>query len=145
MEDEANARLNLLRTEGRSAGHDEGVTTRSKEEEEELDLARLQRGISYFRHNFFSMFVAMLTGLLTLMYVETIAAVLEATKRSGSAPLSFSRYLSTLNHTLAWYKVTSPSTAPTQGVSDYIHVARAQLTSPSPRRACACCTDRRRA
>ena len=118
MEDEANARLNLLRTEGRSAGHDEGVTTRSEEEEEDLDLARLQRGISYFRHNFFSMFVAMLTGLLTLMYVETIAAVLEATKRSGSAPLSFSRYLSTLNHTLAWYKVTSPSTAPTQGVSD---------------------------
>ena len=119
MKDEANARLNLLRTEGRSAGHDEGVTTKSEEEEEEeedLDLARLQRGISYFRHNFFSMFVAMLTGLLTLMYVETIAAVLEATKRSGSAPLSFSRYLSTLNHTLAWYKVTSPSTAPTQGI-----------------------------
>ena len=143
MEDEANARLNLLRTDGRSVGHDEGVTTRS-EEEEDLDLARLQRGISYFRHNFFSMFVAMLTGLLTLMYVETIAAVLEATKRSGSAPLSFSRYLSTLNHTLAWYKVTSPSTVPHTG-SDYIHVARVQLTSPSPRRACACCTDRRRA
>ena len=38
MEDEANARLNLLRTEGRSAGHDEGVTTRSEKEEEDTGL-----------------------------------------------------------------------------------------------------------
>ena len=44
------------------------------------------------------------SGLLSLMYIETIALVLEVTDKSNSAPLSFSRYLSTLNHTLAWYR-----------------------------------------
>ena len=44
------------------------------------------------------------SGLLSLMYVEGIARVLHITNRSSTAPLSFSRYLSTLNHTLSWYR-----------------------------------------
>ena len=50
------------------------------------------------------MFVSMLTGLLSLMYIETIASVLDATKKSNSTTLSFQRYLSTLNHTVQWYR-----------------------------------------
>ena len=38
------------------------------------------------------------------MYVEGIARVLHITNKSNTAPLSFSRYLSTLNHTLSWYR-----------------------------------------
>ena len=44
------------------------------------------------------------SGLLSLMYIEGIALVLYTTNKSNTAPLSFSRYLSTLNHTLAWYR-----------------------------------------
>ena len=38
------------------------------------------------------------------MYIEGIARVLHITNKSNTAPLSFSRYLSTLNHTLSWYR-----------------------------------------
>ena len=38
------------------------------------------------------------------MYIEGIAGVLHITNKSNTAPLSFSRYLSTLNHTLSWYR-----------------------------------------
>ena len=38
------------------------------------------------------------------MYIEVSAMVLYTTTKSSTGPLSFSRYLSTLNHTLAWYR-----------------------------------------
>ena len=50
------------------------------------------------------MFVSMLTGLLSLMYIDTIATVLDATNKSNSPALSFQRYLSTLNHAVQWYR-----------------------------------------
>merc|ERR1719468_740565 len=46
----------------------------------------------------------MLAGLLSLMYLEVSALVLQTTNKSSTGPLSFSRYLSTLNHTLSWYR-----------------------------------------
>ncbi len=46
----------------------------------------------------------MLTGLLSLMYVETIVRVLHLTGRSHAPVLAFTRYLGTLNHAVQWYE-----------------------------------------
>jgi len=107
-------KLDLLRSEGRKCPHDHGFKKSENQthsdnwdnlsEVNNIDILKLNKGISFFQQNFFSMFVSMLTGLLSLMYIESIAVVLDTTKKSNSAPLSFTRYLSTLNHTLAWYK-----------------------------------------
>jgi len=101
MSSNAVRKLNLLRTEGRAQGHDEGL---SQERPGDFDIEKINKGIKFFGENFFSMFVNMLTGLLSLMYIEGIARVLHITNKSNTAPLSFSRYLSTLNHTLSWYR-----------------------------------------
>ena len=50
------------------------------------------------------MMLIFVSGLLSLMYIEGIALVLHTTNKSNTGPLSFSRYLSTLNHTLSWYR-----------------------------------------
>ena len=100
----AEERFELLMSKGKYLSHDEGLYNKNTYTEEEIDEEKLQRGISYFTQNFFSMFVSMLTGLLSLMYIETIALVLDATNKSSSGVLSFQRYLSTLNHTVQWYR-----------------------------------------
>jgi len=109
---DSKTKLDMLRTEGRKVPHDHGYKSehetknyqQNNSDTYNIDVNKLNEGIYFFQQNFFSMFVSMLTGLLSLMYIESIAAVLHTTKKSNSAPLSFSRYLSTLNHTLAWYK-----------------------------------------
>jgi len=101
MSSNAARKLHLLRTEGRAQNHDAGL---DQEWPGDIDIKKINKGIKFFSDNFFSMFVNMLTGLLSLMYVEGIARVLHITNRSSTAPLSFSRYLSTLNHTLSWYR-----------------------------------------
>ena len=70
---------------------------------EEFDHKRIAKGAQFFRRNYFSMFVSMLTGLLSLMYVETIVRVLHLTGRSHTPTLAFTRYLGTLNHAVEWY------------------------------------------
>jgi len=97
-------KFELLMSRGRHLAHDEGLDEKENNSEEVIDEELLQTGISFFTHNFFSMFVSMLTGLLSLMYIETIASVLSATKKSSSGVLNFKRYLSTLNHTVQWYR-----------------------------------------
>jgi hypothetical protein len=71
---------------------------------EEFDHARFSKGARFFRRNYFSMFVSMLTGLLSLMYVEPIVRVLHLTGRSHTPTLAFTRYLGTLNHAVEWYE-----------------------------------------
>jgi len=100
-------KLNLLRSKGKNLNHDYGYKSSNlidDNSENHVDEDKLNRGISFFQENFFTMFVSMLTGLFTLMYVDTIAAVLYTTNKSNSPSLSFSRYLSTLNHTVEWYQ-----------------------------------------
>ena len=97
-------KFELLLSRGRRLAHDEGLDKKESNSEEVIDEELLHAGISFFTHNFFSMFVSMLTGLLSLMYIETIASVLSATKKSSSGVLNFKRYLSTLNHTVQWYR-----------------------------------------
>jgi len=93
----------VLVTKGPSLAHDLGYDE-NKAKHEVIDDKLLKKGISYFHQNFFSLFVCMLTGLLSLMYISSIATVLHLTKNSGSPTLSFKRYLSTLQHTLRWYQ-----------------------------------------
>ena len=64
----------------------------------------MAKGAQFFRRNYFSLFVSMLTGLLSLMYVETIVRVLHLTGRSHTPVLAFTRYLGTLNHAVQWYE-----------------------------------------
>jgi hypothetical protein len=64
----------------------------------------MAKGAQFFRRNYFSIFVSMLTGLLSLMYVETIVRVLHLTGRSHAPVLAFTRYLGTLNHAVQWYE-----------------------------------------
>ena len=63
------SKLNLLKTEGRNLSHDHGYYKESQNNNNsdcsdylKYDEKRLARGISFFRNNFFSMFVNMLTG-----------------------------------------------------------------------------------
>lgn len=68
MSSYAARKLNLLRTVGRSQTHDEGLTTERTgdgdegELEDDIDIEKINKGIQFFRANFFSMFVSMLTG-----------------------------------------------------------------------------------
>jgi len=95
----------LLVEKGPCLAHDIGLNDKNiNVKEEDVDEVLLQKGISYFYRNFFSLFVCMLTGLLSLMYIPSISTVLHLTKNSGSPALSFRRYLSTLQHTLRWYQ-----------------------------------------
>jgi hypothetical protein len=64
----------------------------------------MAKGAQFFHRNYFSLFVSMLTGLLSLMYVETIVRVLHLTGRSHAPVLAFTRYLGTLNHAVQWYE-----------------------------------------
>jgi len=94
--------LSLL-TKGPTLPHNIGYDEK-KSKHEVIDEKLMKEGISYFHQNFFSLFVCMLTGLLSLMYISSIATVLHLTKNSSSPTLSFKRYLSTLQHTLRWYQ-----------------------------------------
>jgi len=69
-----------------------------------FDAARLAKGAQFFRRHYCSLFVSMLTGLLSLMYVERIVRVLDLTGRSHSPRLVFKRYLGTLSHVVKWYE-----------------------------------------
>ena len=102
----ASEKFELLISKGKHLPHDHGVANNSTENalEDNTSEDKLEKGISFFNRNFFSMFVSMLTGLLSLMYIDTIARVLDATNQSNSPELSFQRYLSTLRHAVQWYR-----------------------------------------
>jgi len=91
--------VEILLDEGPQLPHDSEAS-----EEDEVDLELYEAGRRYFSSNFFSLFACMLTGLLCLLYTESIALVLHFTGRSSSPGSAFLRYLGTLQHTLTWYK-----------------------------------------
>ena len=101
----ASEKFALLISRGKDLPHDHGVSDNTEAiPEARCNEEKLGKGISFFTRNFFSMFVSMLTGLLSLMYIDTIATVLDATNKSNSPALSFQRYLSTISHTVQWYR-----------------------------------------
>eukprot|EP00092_Neocalanus_flemingeri_P083160 GFUD01104339.1.p1 GENE.GFUD01104339.1~~GFUD01104339.1.p1 ORF type:complete len:364 (+),score=81.87 GFUD01104339.1:109-1200(+) len=94
-------RLEMLLSRGRSLPHN--LTTSDLSQDDKIDQFLMQEGISYFHANFLSMFVCMLTGLLSLMYVKSVSVILHITGKSSSPSLAFRRYLNTLRHTSMWY------------------------------------------
>ena len=103
---DATDKISHLLTKGPLMAHNIGFKEDNRKCDP-IDEKLLEEGISFFHKNFFSMFVCMLTGLLSLMYIESIASVLNLTKKSGSPTLAFQRYLATLKHTLHWYRGVS--------------------------------------
>ena len=91
----------ILISEGKLRPHD---TKRDVLREIDSDLT--EKGCKMFRENVFSMFVCMLSGLFTLMYIPTIVKVLHNTGQSSTPETAFRRYLKTLNHMLRWYDET---------------------------------------
>jgi len=99
----AKGKVKLLLDKGSSEKHDLGLADTKKEPslaEEQL----MEVGSAFFHANFFSLFVSMLTGLLSLMFVPGIVTILHFTGKSDTPTLSFRRYLATLCHTTAWYE-----------------------------------------
>ena len=61
------------------------------DDDDEVDEKLAEEGARFFRGNFFSIFVSMLIGLWSLMFVNTIVRVLELTKKSHTPVLAFQR------------------------------------------------------
>jgi len=103
----ADRKLRLLLDKGVREKHDIGLSKTPKELSE-IKQKLIIEGGRFFQANFFSMFVCMLTGLLSLMFVPGIVTILHFTGRSGTPTLAFRRYLKTLSHTTQWYKGLCP-------------------------------------
>ena len=58
----------------------------------------------FFHQNFFAIFVGMLSGLYTLMFIPSISRLLFYTQNSDNPIKAYTRYLDTLNHTIQWYQ-----------------------------------------
>ena len=95
----AKERYTQLITDGKNIAHDSGTKP-----VQEFNQDLIQQGCWAFQKHFFSMFVGMLTGLLSLMYVPSIVKVLDNTNQSGTSEKAFTRYLTTLNHVIQWYQ-----------------------------------------
>ena len=61
------------------------------DDDDKVDEKLAEEGARFFRGNFFSIFVSMLIGLWSLMFVSTIVRVLELTKKSHTPVLAFQR------------------------------------------------------
>jgi hypothetical protein len=94
-------KIERLLTEGRILGHDAYAKDCPSEEVE--DEVLLKRARVFFGRNMFCVFLSMLYGLVSLMYVPSIVRVLAATGKSDSKAGSFARYLNTINHVLEWH------------------------------------------
>ena len=80
-------RYHQLINDGKNRVHDSGQKTSLCELDEKL----IEQGCHAFNRHFFSMFVCMLTGLLSLMYVPSIVQVLYNTKQSSTPEKTFLR------------------------------------------------------
>ena len=91
-------RLKNLIKKGKTQRHDLG-----DEPITDIDEELLHIGCTAMKRHFFSMFVCMLSGLVTLMYVPGLVEVLKNTGGTDSPKKAFVRYLRTINHMLKWY------------------------------------------
>ncbi|KAG7202542.1 hypothetical protein KM043_009740 [Ampulex compressa] len=69
-----------------------------------FDREKFHLGQQAFYDNVFTMMIAKLSGLLSLLAVPTILDVIIFTKQSGTPCTAFRRYVSTIFHTHVWYK-----------------------------------------
>lgn len=75
----------------------------SESDEASGEVENHDKASDFFHSNLFLMFVTMLSGLYSLLYVPTIAQVLKETRITDTAVKAFARYNETLNHILRWY------------------------------------------
>lgn len=68
------------------------------------DPEKFRLGQQAFFNNVFTMMIAKLSGLLTLLAVPSILEILMFTKQSGTPCTAFRRYVSTILHTFVWYE-----------------------------------------
>ena len=87
VEEEAEARLLQLVSQGKTLPHDVGREESRKREE--VDDRLYRAGSDFFHRHFFSMFVSMLAGLLTLMFLPGVVTILHLTQRSSSPTTAF--------------------------------------------------------
>ncbi|XP_039315507.1 uncharacterized protein LOC105203925 isoform X2 [Solenopsis invicta] len=66
------------------------------------DEKKFRLGQQAFYNNIFSMMIAKLCGLLSLLAIPSILNVLVFTKKSGTACLAYKRYAETILHTQIW-------------------------------------------
>lgn len=83
----AEGKLKLLLEKGASQKHDLGLDRKKEPSLAEEQLMAV--GSAFFHANFFSLFVSMLTGLLSLMFVPGIVTILHFTGKSDTPTLSF--------------------------------------------------------
>lgn len=93
-----------LNTEGKKTIYDAKDNLDDAEYENVEDQILVERAIKFFQNNILSFFVCMLSGLLGLMFLPGAVRVLSITQKSDNPLRAFLRYLSTINHTLTWYK-----------------------------------------
>ena len=98
----ASEKFGLLMSRGKHLSLDHGLSSNSTENvlEETFCQEKLEKGILFFKRNFFSIFVSMMTGQLSLVYIDTIVRVLDATNKRNSPALSFLRFFEAHNHVL---------------------------------------------
>ena len=98
----AKEKYSQLIKDGKNTIHDSGIKAI-----EDLDEELVKQGCLAFHRHFFSVFVSMLAGLLSLMYIPSIVKVLDNTRQSITPEKSFLRYLTTLNHVVHWYSLSA--------------------------------------
>ncbi len=92
--------MDRLQSEGSKVCHDNDGEDSFDDEEEDADMVADAR--RFYSENQFALFVSMLSGLLSLMYVPSISRVHHAMGTTKSAVGAFRRYLSTINHVDSW-------------------------------------------
>ncbi|KYN32995.1 hypothetical protein ALC56_12629 [Trachymyrmex septentrionalis] len=68
------------------------------------DEKKFRLGQQAFNNNIFSMMIAKLCGLVSLLAISTILDVVMFTKKSGTPCLAYRRYAETVLHTCLWHK-----------------------------------------
>lgn len=66
------------------------------------DEKKFQLGQQAFYNNVFSMMIAKLSGLVSLLSIRSILDIVMFTKQSGIPCLAYRRYAMTILHTLVW-------------------------------------------
>ncbi|XP_043475103.1 uncharacterized protein LOC122506822 [Leptopilina heterotoma] len=88
----------------------EGTQVPADEDKEDLELPPYYDAKKFkfaqicFHNNLFTMMIAKLSGLLTLLAIPSILDILIFTKQSGTPCAAFRRYFSTILHTFIWYE-----------------------------------------
>lgn len=68
------------------------------------DEKKFRLGQQAFYNNVFSMMIAKLCGLVSLLSISTILDVVMFTKKSGTPCLAYRRYAETILHTFVWHE-----------------------------------------